>query len=126
MITKLDPMYSKESDELNKTINRLISGYNCFTSVQNAFEKDSTASFWLEKARDEMMESGNCGLGTTYAVAIDLMCDQIRLGDDMEKELSDENLFKLHSKISDLERENRILKRQLEGIKDILIKEGRS
>jgi len=124
MITKLDPMHSKESDALKQTIQHLISGYNCFISVQDAFEHDSTASFWLEKARDEMVQSGNCGLGTTYAVAIDLMSEQVRLGDEMEEELSDENLFKLQSKISDLEKQNRILSRQLESIKSIINKEG--
>lgn len=109
-------LYSKESDELIKTIHSLISANNSWESVAEFFNTNKIGKQYFEDAREEVLESGNQGYSTMIIIALRNMCERI------EDAIADEengDVSILHSKIYSLESENRKLKRKLEDIQRI-------
>ena len=119
MITH-DRMYSKESDKLVNDIHRLVSGYNCFCDVEDVFKKNDVANKYLKEAREEVLSDGNQGLGTMYYVAIENMSEKFQEYEEDLEDMSDAHIKELYEKINELEKENRILKSQLDSVKKVL------
>lgn len=114
-----DRMYSKESDKLIDDIHRFVSGYNCFCDVEDAF-KNKIANKYLKEAQEEVLAGNNQGLGTMYYRAIENMSEKLQEFEEDLEDISDTHVQELYGKIHELEKENRILKNQLESIKGVL------
>ena len=106
------PMYGKEGQELEKTISKLIGRHNVLCNIEKIFSENEIASEFFEKAKDEVLDSGNQSLAVIFEIAIENMAEFI--DDHEEDETTD--VDKLRSRIYSLESENRKLKMKLENI----------
>ena len=107
------PIYGKEGQELEKTISRLIGRHNVLCTIEEKFTENKVASEYFEKAREEVLDSGNQSLAIMFAIAIENMAEFI---EDHEDDYEKTDLDKLRSRIYNLESENRKLKMKLENI----------
>lgn len=105
-----EPILSKESDELEKKISKLIGRHNVLCRVEEAFAKNERATEHFERAKDEVYASGNQSYASMLSIAIETMADAI---DDQEE---DPDIASLQIKIWTLESENRKLKMALEEV----------
>ena len=106
------PIYGKEGQELEKTISKLIGRHNVLCNIEKIFTENEIASEFFEKAKDEVLDSGNQSLAVMFEIAIENMAEFI--DDHEEDETTD--VDKLRSRIYSLESENRKLKMKLENI----------
>lgn len=106
------PIYGKEGQELEKTISKLIGRHNVLCNIEKIFAENEIASEFFEKAKDEVLDSGNQSLAVMFEIAIENMAEFIN--DHEEDETTD--VDKLRSRIYSLESENRKLKMKLENI----------
>lgn len=115
-----NPIHGKEGQELEKTISKLISRHNVLCCIEKVFSENKIANEYFEKAKEEVLDSGNQSLAVMFEIAIKDMAKFIRDHKDND-EISDVN--RLHHKIYSLESENRKLKMKLENIKNTVNKE---
>ena len=115
-MTQEKPIYSKEGEELEKTISRLIGRHNVLCKIEEKFTENKIASEYFENAREEVLDSGNQSLAVMFAIAIENMAEFI--GDYKDGEATD--IDKLKSLIYSLESENRKLKMKLENITKVV------
>lgn len=106
------PIYGKEGQELEKTISKLIGRHNVLCNIENIFAENEIASEYFEKAKDEVLDSGNQSLAVIFEIAIENMAEFI----DDHKDDETTDVDKLRSRIYSLESENRKLKMKLENI----------
>lgn len=111
-MTPAQPILHEESSRLERQYSSLIGRHNVLCSIEEVFVKNSTANLYFEKARDEVLESGNQSLASMFVIAIKNMAEYIK---DNENE-EDTDKDSLLSKIYSLESENRKLKMKLESI----------
>lgn len=109
------PIYGKEGQELEKTISRLIGSHNVLCTIEEKFAENKVASEYFEKAREEVLDSGNQSLAVMFAIAIENMAEFIEDHED-DEEITD--VDKLQYRIYDLESENRKLKAKLDKINE--------
>ena len=110
------PIYGKEGQELEKTISKLIGRHNVLCNIEKIFTENEIASEYFEKAKDEVLDSGNQSLAVMFEIAIENMAEFI--DDHEEDETTD--VDKLRSRIYSLESENRKLKMKLENITKVV------
>ena len=115
-MTPEKPIYSKEGQELEKTISRLIGRHNVLCKIEEKFTENKIASEYFENARDEVLDSGSQSLAVMFAIAIENMAEFI--DDYKDDEATD--IDKLKSRIYSLESENRKLKMKLENITKVV------
>lgn len=106
------PIYGKEGQELEKTISRLIGRHNVLCDIEKVFAENEVASKYFEKARDEVLDSGNQSLASMFVIAIKNMAEFIEDHEDDEST----DIDMLQSRIYSLESKNRRLKMKLENI----------
>lgn len=106
------PIYGKEGQELEKTISKLIGRHNVLCNIEKIFTENEIASEYFEKAKDEVLDSGNQSLAVMFEIAIENMAEFI---DDHEDDETND-VDKLRIRIYSLESENRKLKMKLENI----------
>lgn len=111
-MTPGEPIYYEESNRLEKLYSSLIGRHNVLCRIEEVFTKNVTANLYFEKARDEVLESGNQSLASMFVIAIENMAEYIKDNEDEE----DPDRDGLLSKIYYLESENRKLKMKLENI----------
>jgi hypothetical protein len=63
-------MNYQEQKQLNDTINELVRKSNMWDQINELFIKENRLKPYLDEAQDEMRESGNCGLATSYVLTI--------------------------------------------------------
>ena len=107
-----EPIYHEESNRLEKLYSSLIGRHSVLCSIEKVFTKNTTANLYFEKARDEVLESGNQSLASMFVIAIENMAEYIKDNEDEE----DPDKDKLLSRIYSLESENRKLKMKLDNI----------
>lgn len=110
------PIFSKELEKMNDELNRLIRSHNMLCYICEVFEKNKTAKKYFDYSRTEVLDSGNQGLSTMYAVAIERMCEFI---EDHQEDDDYNDVEKLHTKIYKLENENRRLNHKLQELKKL-------
>ena len=108
-------IYTGEQKRLMNGYNHLIGRHNVLCDIETAFMNDEIASRYFEEARTEVLDSGNCGMGSMFAIAIKNMARDIAENEE------DEDTDKLYSKIHELQSENRQLKQALNGIVDVVV-----
>ena len=104
----------KMEDELS----HLVSSHNTLCQILEVFDKNKTANEYFKQASDEVLVSGNTGLGVMVIIALEKMCEVIEEYD--EDKVTDEELRK---KVAELEKENYVMSCQLVGIERILNKD---
>ncbi len=114
----IKPIYSKESDSMEKQLHNFVSEHNLLADILNVFNENDTAKQFFEEAREEVLESGNCGLNTMYVIALRNLIAKVEAY--MEEEWDETNVDKLNSQIWQLERENRVLNAKLDKLSEIL------
>lgn len=107
------PIYGKEGQELETTISKLIGRHNVLCRIEEKFAENKIASEYFEKAREEVLDSGNQSLAVMFAIAIENMAEFIEDHED-DEEITD--IEKLKNRIYSLESENRKLKMKLKNI----------
>ena len=112
------PMYGKESQELEKLYSKLIGRHNVLCSIEKVFEEDEVAGRYFEKAKEEVLESGNQSLSSMFVIALKDMIEYIKESDS--KEAVDRDALKM--RVYDLECENRKLRSKLDSISDFVVK----
>lgn len=110
-----NPIFSKESDNMQNKLNELISSHNTLCDICEVFEKNDIAKQYFDYGRDEVLGSGNCSLASMYVIAILRMCDYIESHPE-----EDSDVEELQIKIYKLENENRRLVDKLKNISRIL------
>lgn len=112
-----EPMYGDESDKLKKDINKLISGYNCFCDMFKKFNTGVPKEFF-ERAREEVLDSGNASLSVMLCIAIEEMGNVIqRLREDnkeLESELEFQSDTEQSKRLRELEKEVKQLRSQIQ------------
>lgn len=68
---------SKESDELKKTIQGLISSSNCFNHIETSLNKNKEFMKYFEEANEQLSRDNCQSLAVHYIVAIELMLEKI-------------------------------------------------
>ena len=111
------PIYGKEGIALENTIGKLIGRHNVLCTVEEKFAENEIAKEYFERARDEVLDSGNQSYSVMLGIAIENMAEFI---DDHREEENNSDIEKLKSRIYALESENRKLKSTLDEINRIL------
>lgn len=109
------PMYSKESDKLQKDISSLISGYNCFADITKVFNENSIVKEFFENARNEVIESGNASLSVMMKITLEEMSSTI---ENLREEVADLEKAVESGKQESLQAEIRALKRENKGLRE--------
>ena len=113
-----NPIHGKESDELEKLYSKLIGRHNVLCAVEKVFEENKVANEYFEKAREEVLDSGNQSFASMLVIAIENMAEYI--ADTEDGEVTDADILKM--KLYELESENRKLKSKLDSISDFTVK----
>lgn len=112
-----EPMYGSESDKLKKDISRLISGYNCFCDMFKKFNTGVPKEFF-EKAREEVLDSGNASLSVMLCIAIEEMGNVIQELRENNKELESDLEFQSETeqskRLRELEKEVKQLRYRIQ------------
>lgn len=113
-----NPIHGKESDELKKLYSKLIGRHNVLCAVEKVFEENKVANEYFERAREEVLDSGNQSFASMLVIAIENMAEYI--ADTEDGEVTDADILKM--KLYELESENRKLKSKLDSISDFTVK----
>lgn len=112
-----NPIYAKDSENLSRILNSLISGYNGWQSVLKVKEEIPLLKETYDLTMEEMQNNGNCGISSC-------LCSSIReLLYDLKwyKENEDRSdVHELKSEIYSLRCENEKLKNKLNTLKELL------
>lgn len=111
------PIYGKEGQELEKTISRLIGRHNVLCRIEKVFAENEIANKYFEKAKEEVLDSGNQSLAVMFEIAIENMTEFIG---DHEDDETPTDVDKLQYRIYNLESENRKLKMRLDNITKVV------
>jgi len=106
-----------EEKYLTDTLNKLIGRHNVLCDIENVFDNDAIAYDYFDRARKEVLDSGNQGYGSMFVLAIKNMVEDIR---EHEKE-DRTDMHVLQSKLRDVESENRTLKAKLDNIHTLAV-----
>lgn len=124
MMLDYKPMYSKESDKLQKDISNLISGYNCFADITKVFNENPILGEFFENARNEVIESGNASLSVMMRIALEEMSSTIKSlreeVDDLETVVESCKYESLQAEVRKLQRENNGLRERIEQARKTL------
>ena len=71
----------KMEDELS----HLVSSHNTLCQILEVFDKNKTANEYFKQARDEVLTSGNTGLGVMVIVALEKMCEVIEEAEERKE-----------------------------------------
>ena len=107
-----EPIHHEESERIKRQYSSLISRHNVLCSIEDIFTKNATANLYFEKARDEVLDSGNQSLASMFVIAIENMAEYIKDNEDEDDQDKDILLSRIYS----LESENRKLKMKLDNI----------
>lgn len=113
-----NPIYGKESEELENKIRHLIGRHNVLCRIEEAFKRNKVALAYFNEAREEVLESGNYSVASMYAIAIDGMSNRLNDLEEDEKETADINI--LRNRIYLLEAQNRKLTTKIENITKVV------
>lgn len=108
---------SEEQKYLEGTLSNLIGRHNVLCDIEHVFDNDVLAYEYFDRARSEVLNSGNQSYSAMLVLTLTNMLEYIR---DHEKE-ENTDIEKLQSRIRDLELENRVLKNKLETIKKLAL-----
>lgn len=114
-MTPENPIYTEEQKRHNAEYDHLVGRHNVLCDIETAFANDEVASRYYEEAKTEVLDSGNCCMGSMFAIAIENMARDIAENEE------EEDTDKLYSKIHELQSENRQLKQALNDIVDVVV-----
>lgn len=113
-MTPQKPIYTEEQKRHNDEYDRLVGRHNLLCVIERTFANNEVASRYYEEAKTEVLDSGNCSMGSIFAIAIKNMARDIHENEE------DNDIDKLYSKIHELQSENRQLKQALNDIIDVI------
>ena len=63
-------MPTSESEPLTAKIGEMIALYNTYCAIEETFCNSKILSEYFDKAKEEVIKNGNCGLGMIYSRAL--------------------------------------------------------
>lgn len=111
MVHKEKPICGKEAQEMEDQYSHLIGRHNVLCKVEEAFSENTTAAEFLEKAREEVLDSGNYSYASILEIAIKEMGYEINAYENETEKTTDFDMLK---------RENHMLQSENKRLKEII------